>query len=169
VEHEAQDLLEIFLDEPDPNLIALRVMGQSMVPTLLEGDLVVMAPESAWHTGDIVVAEIPGLPEEYSIKRLGRVTRRQVTLISDNFLEYQPVTYIKPEVSIRGRVIRVVRTPDSRQEPRYLVDANLLELYRNPQIQRILEAVIGLREPDQRAVEEIIQALVRADEEKDEG
>ena len=112
----------------DPDVIALQVQGESMYPTLFDGDHVLMSPNATWYEGDVVVAEVADGPEEFVIKRLGRMDDDDdgVMLVSDNFLRYPPRLYGKREVAIRGRVLRVIRTP-SRREARFLGNVEFAE------------------------------------------
>ena len=90
-EYDAKDLLTVAVPADDPDVIALQVQGESMYPTLYDGDHVLMSPNSTWNEGDVVVAEVADVPEEFVIKRLGRMDDDDgVMLVSDNFLRYPP-------------------------------------------------------------------------------
>lgn len=157
--YDAPDVYDSFIRDVAPGrTIALRVMGDSMFPTLWEGDLVVTAvgDGNQWHRGDLVVAEIEEFSEDYLVKRLGQETRDQITLISDNFLHYEPLTLPRAQVEIRGVVLRVLRTPPRRAAPP-ADGAILSEFYQSPQMQEILQM---LPELSPRALE-LVVAQVR--------
>lgn len=156
--YDADDLLEDLTGITDPHAIGLKVHGDSMFPTLFDGDKVIMTSDSTWGAGDLVVAEIRGSGAEYQIKRLGQVTRKETVLISDNFLYYPPETYPADQMNIRGKVIRVIRTPSRRSPDRYGSMA-LAELYRNPQIQEIIERLPELGERDREMVIGMIEMM----------
>lgn len=160
-EYEASDLLDNLTGIKDPDLIALEVEGVSMFPFLFPGDFVVMTPHGTWRTGDLIVAEIKGAAESYHVKRLGQEHNGTITLVSDNFLEYEPLTLPREKVDIRGRVVRVVRTPD-RKSPFRHGEAYLAEFYRNAVIQDIVEMLPRLDTKMQDVVIAHIRALIEA-------
>lgn len=165
-EYDAQDLLEIVVDASDPYLIALRVDGLSMWPTLFDLDLVVMSSQSQWGNGDIVVAEVRGVAEDYVVKRLGKETRQEVTLISDNLLHFPIETFNRELVEIRGRVIRVVRWP-SRRSPHRDGPPELIEFYQSPRMQELLADLASLEETVLQAAIEQVRALKKIDLRRD--
>jgi SOS-response transcriptional repressor LexA len=131
--YDAPDVYDAFDDglEPD-HTIALRVMGESMFPTLWDGDLVVVSVNGqSWRNGDLVIAEIEEHSEDYLVKRLGQDRGGEITLLSDNFLHYDPLTFPSEKVEIRGSVVRVVRTP-TRQSPHQPDTEPLVEFYQSP-------------------------------------
>ena len=66
---------------PDPNCFALRVRGDSMINAgILDGDKVVVRPQSHADNGQIVVARIG---DEATVKRLS-LRRGQVWLLPEN-------------------------------------------------------------------------------------
>jgi len=94
----------------DPACFALRVKGDSMVDAgILNGDIVVVSPNTPYQSGDICVVRING--DEHSIKRL---------IISGNFIILQPAnskydpivvdTSKENDLFIYGKVIYVERT-----------------------------------------------------------
>jgi repressor LexA len=86
-------------------LFALKIRGDSMVEAgILDGDLVVIRPQSSGRNGDIVVARIG--EEEATVKRL---VRKPGTLeLSPANPRYKPIP-IDEHTKIIGKVIRVVR------------------------------------------------------------
>jgi SOS-response transcriptional repressor LexA len=72
-------------DLPPGKHLALRVAGDSMTPALHDGDTLLMRlaePGDVPETGRIVVARRPD--DGYVVKRLGRVDRRALELVSLN-------------------------------------------------------------------------------------
>lgn len=161
VEYDAPDLLEELAAEVDDSQIALQVHGDSMFPTLLDGDRVVASLGATCEPGDLVVVEIGERSGEYQIKRLGRRRGKEVTIISDNFLRYEPQVFANGEAHLRGRVVRVVRTP-TRRSSYQPGDEAIGEFYRNPLIAQIIEALPSLSEAAQHVIIEHIRALAKA-------
>jgi SOS-response transcriptional repressor LexA len=69
-------------DLPAGRYVALRVVGDSMVPLLHSGDVVLVDLEGAVHTGAVAVARHP--EHGYVVKRVGRTGRQAVSLVSLN-------------------------------------------------------------------------------------
>lgn len=87
----------------DPNSFALRVRGDSMINAgILDGDKVVIRPQSTANSGQIVVARIG---DEATVKRLS-VKNGQVWLLPEN-PAYDPID--GSEAEIVGLVKAVVR------------------------------------------------------------
>ncbi|MBR3950272.1 MAG: transcriptional repressor LexA [Oscillospiraceae bacterium] len=87
----------------DPNCFALRVRGDSMINAgILDGDKVVIRPQSTANSGQIVVARIG---DEATVKRLS-VKNGQVWLLPEN-PAYDPID--GSEAEIVGLVKAVVR------------------------------------------------------------
>lgn len=144
IDYDAPDVLEDRLEIHDEQAIGLVVSGNSMYPTLFDGDTIVLSPNGRWAIGDIVVAEVAGSGESYLVKRLGRNTDDgDVVLISDNFLEYEPIVQAPSTVEIRGRVERVVRQP-SRKSGSQGGPPELLGFYRDPRLATILQQIQDL-------------------------
>ena len=78
--------------------------------------------------------------------------------MSDNFLRYPPRPYGKREVAIRGRVLRVIRTP-SRRAAQFLGNVEFAEVHRSEYIQQAMLFLPKLSEREQRAVAEHIKVL----------
>lgn len=84
-DEECAEWVDLPADLPPGRHVALRVSGDSMTPALHDGDtlLVRLAErEDAEETGRIVVARRPD--DGYVVKRLGRVDRRALELLSLN-------------------------------------------------------------------------------------
>lgn len=141
-EYDAADIWDSLHDLPEEGILGLKVQGDSMFPTLFDDDLIIAAISDGhrWTSGELVVAEIEGASEDYTIKRLGPEDRERITLIPDNLLHYPVATYERDQVELRGHVLRVIRTPD-RHGLGHLSDAELglLEFYQCPQAQEIME------------------------------
>jgi transcriptional regulator with XRE-family HTH domain len=95
-------------------LIALPVPDSAMQPTLHQGDLVVMEParQVRCHPGDLVVVQV-GEATGYLVRRLGKQTRTETTLVPDDPAQ-PPVTHARTAVHLRGRVAAVVWRPSDR-------------------------------------------------------
>jgi phage repressor protein C with HTH and peptisase S24 domain len=160
VAYEAENLLEVLVDTSDPSLIALQVDGDSMFPTLFDGDHIIMSPEARVGSGDLVVAEIAHSGDRYQVKRLGKQAAEVVTLVSDNFLHFQPAEYPSADVQIRGRVIRVVRTPGRRTQTNHAT-MPMVEFYQSAPMQEALQLFTQLSAKGQQVAVEAIRAMVR--------
>ena len=101
----AQENIEGYLPwDGDDTCFALRVQGSSMINAgILDGDHVVVRPQSTADTGDIVVAL---LDDEATVKRFRRDTHGGIWLLPEN-PDYQPLDgrYAK----ILGKVKAVYR------------------------------------------------------------
>ena len=101
----AQENIEGYLPwDGDDTCFALRVQGYSMINAgILDGDHVVVRPQSTADTGDIVVAL---LDDEATVKRFRRDTHGGIWLLPEN-PDYQPLDgrYAK----ILGKVKAVYR------------------------------------------------------------
>lgn len=63
----------------------VRVVGESMVPTLEPGQFVLVDPQRSPKTGELVLARHPDQDEILVVKRLGSITDdRRFVLVSDN-------------------------------------------------------------------------------------
>lgn len=86
-------------------LFALRIKGDSMINAgILDGDLVIVQPQSSAKNGDIVVARLN--KEEATVKRL--VRKPGIIHLAPENPKYQPIP-VDEETEIIGKVIRVVR------------------------------------------------------------
>ncbi|MHB2021156.1 MAG: LexA family protein, partial [Candidatus Xenobia bacterium] len=81
----------------------LRVVGDSMSPTLEAGDLAIVMPGPTARDGDIVVAVVG---TEATLKRYHR-QRTRVVLKSDN--SAHPDIVVSSELRINGRVVALLR------------------------------------------------------------
>lgn len=89
--------------EGDPSCFALRVRGDSMIgAAILDGDMVVVRPQSTADDGQIVVARIG---DEATVKRLSR--RNGVILLMPENENYDPID--GAEAEIIGLVKAVIR------------------------------------------------------------
>jgi hypothetical protein len=67
---------------PKGSYVALKVNGESMMPLLHSGDVMIVRLDSSFSSGDIVVARLED--DGFVVKRLGRVTAASVELLSIN-------------------------------------------------------------------------------------
>ena len=92
----------------NPTLFALRVKGTSMIDALVaDGDLVILEPASDASDGDMVAAWLDGL-EETTLKRF-YLEGDTVRLQPENET-MDPIRVPASEISVRGKVVEVVRT-----------------------------------------------------------
>lgn len=86
-------------------LFALRIKGDSMVNAgILDGDLVIVKPQSSAKHGDIVVARVS--EDEATVKRL--VRKPGLIQLAPENSKYKPIA-VDENTQIVGKVIRVVR------------------------------------------------------------
>lgn len=88
----------------DDAAFALEVVGDSMCPDLVEGDVVVCSPRAQWHDGDICFVEMRDRSD--TVKRVYR--------LGDGRIELRPMnprhrTATESDSEEHGRVLRVVR------------------------------------------------------------
>lgn len=86
---------------------ALRVKGDSMKPTYLDGDIVLIRKQNTIDDGRIAVVAVG---EEATLKHVYR-TRNGITLVSDN-LEYPPMPFVEEEcdeIRIMGKPVAYLR------------------------------------------------------------
>lgn len=62
----------------------VRVVGPSMVPTLYDGDVVIVRHGAPVRAGDVVLARFRSLPDRYVVKRAERLDGDGWLLRSDN-------------------------------------------------------------------------------------
>jgi repressor LexA len=86
-------------------LYALRVKGDSMIEAgILNGDLIVVRPQSSGRNGDIVVAQVGD--DDATVKRL--VRKPGLIQLAPANPRYRPIS-VDENTRILGKVIRVVR------------------------------------------------------------
>ncbi len=94
------------------HLFALRVRGDSMREAgILEGDLAICEPRQYARNGEIVVALIGG--EEATVKRFFLLAE-QIELRPENSA-YAAIRYGFGQVLIQGRVVGILRGPDTME------------------------------------------------------
>ena len=89
-------------DPRDPNAFGLVVKGNSMSPTLSDGDIIVVSPRR-FDDLRFPIAVIKVRDEEVAVKYL-RIQERHAILISEN-PQYDPVEVPLEEIHVVGRVI----------------------------------------------------------------
>mgnify|MGYP005653995041 CR=1 FL=1 len=94
----------------DKDAFALRVRGDSMVEAgILEGDLVIVSPNTPYKSGDICVVRIGG--GEHSIKRV--VFQGNLVILQPCNSSYEPIVLdenSRQDLHVYGRVIHVERS-----------------------------------------------------------
>ncbi len=94
----------------DEEAFALRVKGNSMVEAgILEGDLVVVSPNTPYRSGDICVVRISG--GEHSIKRI--VLQDDLVILQPCNSSYEPIVIeegSKEDLHVYGKVVHVERS-----------------------------------------------------------
>ena len=84
----------------DLNAFALKVEGDSMIPRLKPGDIVIVSPNRQWESGDIVVTKVK---EEISLKK---IFRKETTLVLQPInSDYSPIILPVNDVHVIGKVI----------------------------------------------------------------
>ena len=97
-----------FLTKGRDNVFALRVKGESMIDALVgDGDLVLLEPITQPQNGDMVAAWLQDR-EEATLKHF-YLEGDQVRLVPANS-QMRPITVAATNVSVKGRVVGVVRT-----------------------------------------------------------
>lgn len=91
------------------NYFALRIKGESMMPRICDGDVVIVRQQPTCENGDIVIVTING--DEATCKKIMLNPDGSVTLISFN-PAYNPMFFSKKEVAslplrILGRVVEL--------------------------------------------------------------
>ena len=97
-----------FLTKGRDNVFALKVKGESMIDALVgDGDLVLLEPITQPQNGDMVAAWLEDR-EEATLKHF-YLEGDQVRLVPANS-QMRPITVAATNVSVKGRVVGVVRT-----------------------------------------------------------
>ena len=97
-----------FLTKGRDNVFALKVKGESMIDALVgDGDLVLLEPITQPQNGDMVAAWLEDR-EEATLKHF-YLEGDQVRLVPANS-QMTPITVAATNVSVKGRVVGVVRT-----------------------------------------------------------
>lgn len=99
------------LGSPD-ELFALKVVGDSMLPVLQEGDIIVVKQQPDVESGDIAIVLING--DEATVKKVMK-SQEGITLIAFNPAVYEPHFYPNDEivrlpVTIAGKVVEMKRS-----------------------------------------------------------
>jgi repressor LexA len=102
--HELMSIPEQFAGRGESFI--LQVHGDSMIEAgILSGDYIVVERQTDVHTGDIVVAGIPG--DEATVKRYFPQGARVILQPANQALE--PMEFAATDVTLYGRVIAVLR------------------------------------------------------------
>lgn len=114
-EEQVEEILPVPEDFTGPGeLFMLRVRGDSMVDAgILDGDHVVVRRDAdVPHTGDLVVAGIPG--EEATVKRWSRTGNLVTLQPANDAAGYRPIELDTSEVRVYGKVVTVLRRITSK-------------------------------------------------------
>ena len=109
-QEEALETVEVpaFMTNGKTEVFGLRVKGESMIDALVaDGDLVIMEPAENVNDGDMVAAFLTDR-EEVTLKHF-QMSGGTVTLHPANST-MQPIQVPAENVSVRGRVVGVIRT-----------------------------------------------------------
>lgn len=92
----------------DGEYFALRIKGDSMMPRILEGDVIIVRKQPAVESGDLAVVLVNG--SDATCKKVV-IGKSELSLISFNPV-YEPMTFTKKEVrdlpvSILGKVVEL--------------------------------------------------------------
>ncbi|MDO4647759.1 MAG: XRE family transcriptional regulator [Eubacteriales bacterium] len=107
------DNIEGYIDyrkNPRSEVFAMHVVGQSMEPKIMDGDLIIIDKSAAWDDGDIVVVTVNG--DEGTVKRIRRYADG-IRLIPIN-QAVDPMDFTKEEVlelpiKVVGKVVQLRR------------------------------------------------------------
>ena len=86
---------------------AVVVDGDSMQPTIMRGDLALIAKDETVESGQIAAVLIKD--EEQAICKRILYGVNDITLISDNSEKYPPLKFAEDEICILGRVKQIMR------------------------------------------------------------
>jgi transcriptional regulator with XRE-family HTH domain len=92
------------------DIVYYEAVGESMLPTITPGDLLVTIPGSTWEDGWIVVVDIN---DSDTIKRIYRTEDGGINLVPDNVRHYKTM-HLTPEdlktynVAILGHVVKAI-------------------------------------------------------------
>lgn len=95
------------------DIVYYEAVGESMLPTITPGDLLITVPGSAWEDGWIVVIDIN---DSDTVKRIYRTPDGGVNLVPDNIARFRTM-HLTPEelntynVAILGHVVKAI-SPD---------------------------------------------------------
>ncbi|MDH7604725.1 MAG: S24 family peptidase [Melioribacter sp.] len=113
----AGSMIEFFNDEVTEKVsftypkkygcMALKVRGESMHPTIEDGDIVLVDSGAKLYEGCIVAARLKS--GEQLIKRYRVLPQNLIQLDSDNFL-YDPITVSKEEIELIMPVVKIQRS-----------------------------------------------------------
>jgi repressor LexA len=95
------------------HLFALKIRGDSMKDAgILDGDIVICEPRQFANNGDIIVALIGH--DEATVKRF--FLRKKTIELKPENPEFKPARYSFGDILVQGKVIGLVRGPDSYGE-----------------------------------------------------
>lgn len=92
------------------DIVYYEAVGESMLPTIMPGDLLITVPGSAWEDGWIVIVDIN---DSDTIKRIYRADDGGIILTPDNFAHYRKM-HLSPEeleeynVAVLGHVVKAI-------------------------------------------------------------
>lgn len=95
------------------NIVYYEAVGESMMPTITPGDLLITVPGNAWEDGWIVVVDVN---DSDTVKRIFRADDGGINLVPDNVNKYQTM-HISPKdlktynVTVLGHVVKAI-SPD---------------------------------------------------------
>lgn len=95
------------------NIVYYEAVGESMMPTITPGDLLITVPGNAWEDGWIVVIDVN---DSDTVKRIYRADDGGINLVPDNISKYQTM-HIQPKdlktynVTVLGHVVKAI-SPD---------------------------------------------------------
>ena len=111
-EDQGKDTASIATDCKDANCYALTIEGDSMSPSYLNGDVVVVAPSQEAQHGDLVIAKT--MQDDVYFKRLEFSRDLQtIRLVSFN-PNYPALEFTRPELRFIHPVFSITRYPQKR-------------------------------------------------------
>ena len=94
-------------------IVYYEAVGESMMPTITPGDLLITVPGSVWQDGWVVVVDVN---DSDTVKRIYRADDGGINLVPDNVLHYQTMHLTKEDlktynVNVLGHVVKAI-SPD---------------------------------------------------------
>ena len=94
------------------NIVAMKAVGNSMSPTIVQGDMIICKPGDGWEDGNIVVFSVN---DSDTIKRIRHSNDGGIDLIPDNpsfqTMHYTPEELDIYQAKVLGRVLKAL-SPD---------------------------------------------------------
>jgi DNA polymerase V len=97
--------LNTLLTQNCPNALILKVEGDSMCPSVNDGDWIIVSRDLEPNPGDIVVASLNG---EHTLKRIEKVKRRLYLVPNNGDMPRKEITP-KDDFNVLAVVVKIIR------------------------------------------------------------